>query len=86
MTSSSAPSPRPRRPRRRVSLASSPHSQDTRDDGDAIQAALASKTGRRTVPNVIIGGRSIGGGDDTEALHREGKLAGLLRAAGALRE
>ena len=41
-----------------------------RADGDSIQSALASLTGRRTVPNVFISGSSIGGGDDTEALQR----------------
>jgi hypothetical protein len=38
---------------------------DQRDDGDAIQAALAEITGGRSVPRVFIGGKFIGGGDDT---------------------
>lgn len=32
-------------------------------DGDAIQAALLEWTGQRTVPNVFIGGKHIGGCD-----------------------
>ena len=39
--------------------------------------------GRVTVPNVFVGGRSIGGGDETVALHREGKLRALLEEARA---
>lgn len=35
---------------------------DQRSDGGAIQAALENLTGQRTVPNVFIGGKSIGGG------------------------
>jgi glutaredoxin 3 len=57
---------------------------DTRDDGDRIQAALAELTGRRTVPNVFVGGRTIGGGDDTARLAQSGELAKLATAAGAI--
>lgn len=32
-------------------------------DGSDIQAALAEWTGRKTVPNVFIGGQNIGGCD-----------------------
>ena len=41
-------------------------------------------TGGRSVPRVFIGGKFLGGGDETEAAHREGKLQALLEAAGAL--
>jgi glutaredoxin 3 len=37
-------------------------------------------TGRRTVPQIFIDERHIGGYDDLAALDREGKLADLLRA------
>jgi len=40
--------------------------------------------GRRTVPNVFVGGKTIGGGDDTKALSDAGKLSKLLKEAGAL--
>jgi glutaredoxin 3 len=36
------------------------------------------KTGRRTVPQIYIGGLHIGGYDDLVALDRAGKLAPLL--------
>ena len=57
---------------------------DERGDGSAIQSQLASLTGQRTVPNVFIGGKSIGGGDETAALHRSGQLAAKAREVGAL--
>lgn len=41
-------------------------------------------TGGRSVPRVFIGGACIGGGDETEAAHRSGKLQGMLESAGAL--
>ncbi|MBA0766834.1 hypothetical protein Gotri_015836 [Gossypium trilobum] len=53
-------------------------------DGSDIQAALAEWTGQRTVPNVFIGGKHIGGCDSTMALHKEGKLVPLLTEAGAI--
>ncbi len=49
--------------------------------GSAIQNYLARKTGRRTVPNVFVAGKSIGGGDETAKLHSRGKLADMLRNA-----
>ena len=53
--------------------------------GPALQATLADSTGRRTVPNVLISGKSIGGGDDVEALHRDGKLLETVHSMGAKR-
>jgi peptide-methionine (S)-S-oxide reductase len=50
-------------------------------DGSAIQQALAELTGRRTVPNVFIGGKTAGGGDDMDRLARSGVLKQMLRAA-----
>mmetsp|Transcript_22515 Transcript_22515/g.51552 ORF Transcript_22515/g.51552 Transcript_22515/m.51552 type:complete len:103 (-) Transcript_22515:374-682(-) len=53
-------------------------------DGSTVQKALGDLTGQRTVPNVFIGGKSIGGGDETAALERSGKLKTMLKVAGAL--
>jgi glutaredoxin len=40
--------------------------------------------GASTVPNVFIGGMSVGGfTDGVEPLHAEGKLQGMLQAVGA---
>ena len=41
---------------------------------------LVETTGQRTVPQVFIHGRSIGGYSELSALDRAGKLAGLLAA------
>ncbi|KAI8832657.1 putative thioltransferase [Chytriomyces cf. hyalinus JEL632] len=51
---------------------------DKRADGAQIQAYLAEKTGQRTVPNVFISGKQIGGCDDVHALHAKGGLKPLL--------
>lgn len=57
---------------------------DERDDGSDLQAYLAELTGARSVPRVFIGGKCIGGGDDTEALDRSGQLIPMLESVGAL--
>jgi len=49
-------------------------------DGPAVQAALAEKSGQRTVPNVYINGNHIGGCDDTLKLQSENKLLALVQA------
>ncbi|OQD63162.1 hypothetical protein PENPOL_c010G01445 [Penicillium polonicum] len=50
--------------------------------GPYLQALLAQSTGRRTVPNVLVSGKSIGGGDDIAALDRSDELASTLRQMG----
>ncbi|XP_068638271.1 glutaredoxin-like [Aristolochia californica] len=57
---------------------------DVESDGAALQSALVEWTGQRTVPNVFIGGKQIGGCDDVTATHTAGKLVPLLTEAGAL--
>lgn len=55
---------------------------DSMDEmGVGIQAYLSQKTGRSTVPNVFIGGVSVGGGDEVGALAANGQLEGLITAA-----
>lgn len=39
-------------------------------------------TGARSVPRVFIGGKFIGGGDDTVRLFENGELKNLLQAQG----
>ena len=46
------------------------------------QEALEQLTGRRTVPQVFVGGKSIGGSDDAFRKHNCGTLAPALEAAG----
>ena len=45
---------------------------------DARRAWLVETTGLRTVPQIFIGGESIGGYDELAALDRSGQLAGKL--------
>lgn len=58
---------------------------DELDDGPAMQAELAKRTGSRTVPSVWIGGKYVGGNDDTQALHQHGNLVPMIEAARARR-
>ncbi|CAL9049782.1 glutaredoxin [Musa acuminata AAA Group] len=57
---------------------------DVESDGAQIQEALAEWTGQRTVPNVFVGGKHIGGCDNTMASHGKGELVPLLVDAGAV--
>ncbi|KAG2567322.1 glutaredoxin-C6-like [Panicum virgatum] len=58
---------------------------DVESDGSELQDALKEWTGQRTVPNVFINGKHIGGCDDTMALNNDGKLVSLLTEAGAIK-
>jgi glutaredoxin 3 len=51
---------------------------ESRPDCADIQDYLMSITGGRSVPRVFVAGKFIGGGDDTEALARSGKLKEML--------
>lgn len=51
---------------------------------DEYQNELGKLTGARTVPRVFIGGKCVGGGDDTAALDKSGDLKRLLKEAKAL--
>ncbi|KAF8035558.1 hypothetical protein BT93_C1558 [Corymbia citriodora subsp. variegata] len=55
---------------------------DERDDGWKIQDALSQRIGRRTVPQVFINGKHIGGSDDTVEAYESGELSKLLGIAG----
>jgi glutaredoxin 3 len=44
------------------------------------RAEMTKKSGRRTVPQIWIGSRHIGGCDDLYALDRKGELDPLLKA------
>eukprot|EP00198_Chlamydomonas_reinhardtii_P013662 XP_001702999.1 glutaredoxin, CPYC type [Chlamydomonas reinhardtii] len=57
---------------------------DGRADMDEMQDALRELTGARSVPRVFVGGKFLGGGDDTAAAAANGTLKKLLQEAGAL--
>ncbi|AAS54082.1 AFR710Wp [Eremothecium gossypii ATCC 10895] len=51
------------------------------EEGAVIQAALQELSGQRTVPNIYINGRHVGGNSDLEALKASGELDQLLEEA-----
>jgi len=52
------------------------------EDGAALQDALEDITGQRSVPNIFIEQKHIGGNSDLQA--KKGELDDLLRSAGAI--
>ncbi|KAK5046924.1 hypothetical protein LTR84_007278 [Exophiala bonariae] len=55
---------------------------DEVEDGAALQDALEEITGQRSVPNIFISQKHIGGNSDLQA--KKGQLDDLLRSAGAI--
>lgn len=51
---------------------------DVSRDSDLREAMTARAGGRRTVPQIFIGGQHVGGSDDLHALDAEGGLDPLL--------
>ncbi len=49
------------------------------EHGDLIQQELANMTGQKTVPNVFIKSKHLGGADDTFKAHKENTLLQMLR-------
>ena len=54
---------------------------DVESDGREIQAALRGMTGIRTVPQVFLGAKLVGGCDDVVALQRKGLLSKFVEEA-----
>ena len=48
----------------------------------ARRVEMIARSGRRTVPQIFIGDRPIGGSDDMDELDRTGELDALLRPNG----
>ncbi|KAL4761612.1 glutaredoxin [Aspergillus foveolatus] len=55
---------------------------DTIDDGADLQNALEEISGQRTVPNIYIAKKHIGGNSDLQGIKKD--LPALLKDAGAL--
>jgi len=55
---------------------------DLREDGDLIKLILGRLTTRDTFPNVMLHGKSLGGSDDIQVLHDEGKLKQIFEQGG----
>uniref|UniRef100_A0A1I7ZVT3 Glutaredoxin-1 n=2 Tax=Steinernema glaseri TaxID=37863 RepID=A0A1I7ZVT3_9BILA len=57
---------------------------ERREDCDAIQDYMGQLTGGRSVPRVFVGGKFLGGGDDTVAAKKNGTLQKKLADVGAI--
>ena len=55
---------------------------DQMPNGGEIQQGLLDITGQRTVPNIFINGKHIGGCSEIEACHAKGELKTRLAEAG----
>ena len=53
-------------------------------DCQEIQDYMMAMTGARTVPRVFIGGKCIGGGNETASMHKNGTLGKMLKEVGAI--
>ena len=73
--------PAARRPRARVAALTF---AARRDSLLQVQDALLKLTGGRSVPRVFVDGKFIGGGDDTAAMARDGRLKAMLVSAGIM--
>jgi glutaredoxin-related protein len=54
------------------------HELDQMPNGPSIQSELAAMTGQKTVPNVWVAGKFLGGNDDTQHAAASGKLKEIL--------
>jgi glutaredoxin 3 len=54
------------------------------ENGRRTQNFLKEITGRRTVPNVFVGGKSIGGASETTIKYNNGQLTPMLTVAGVV--
>lgn len=55
-----------------------PYTEINVDHVPGFREKLVEMTGRRSVPQIFIGGEPIGGWDDLSALDRAGELAALI--------
>ena len=71
----------------RYSIVPAPHvvELDLHPQGYHIQQLLGDITGRRTVPNVLVNGKSIGGSDDIAELDSRGTLIDKIKSMGGKR-
>eukprot|EP00536_Pseudo-nitzschia_multiseries_P010388 jgi/Psemu1/203138/e_gw1.315.25.1 len=51
------------------------------NEGVELQTALFKKTKQKSVPNVFVNGKHVGGNDDTQAAARNGTLQEMLKSA-----
>lgn len=56
------------------------HTEISVEDHPGMREELLAKSGRRTLPQVYVGDRYIGGAAEVAALDRNGELLGTLQA------
>jgi glutaredoxin 3 len=56
------------------------HTEINVEDHPGLREELLAKSGRRTLPQVFVGERYIGGADELAALDRSGELLQLIQA------
>lgn len=52
------------------------------EDGDILKMILQRLTARATFPNTILRGKTLGGADDLQRLHYEGRLKQIFEDQG----
>lgn len=56
------------------------HREVSVEDHPELREKLLARSGRRTLPQVYVGERFVGGADEVAALDRSGKLSQLLQS------
>lgn len=56
------------------------HTEISVEDHPGMREELLAKSGRRTLPQVYVGGQYVGGADELAALDRSGELLKLIQA------
>ena len=56
------------------------HTEISVEDHPGMREELLAKSGRRTLPQVYVGERYVGGADELAALDRSGELLKLIQA------
>jgi glutaredoxin 3 len=59
-----------------------PYEEIDAEGNDALRTWLAEASGQKTVPQIFVDGRPLGGFSDIDALDKQGKLDPVLRGEG----
>jgi glutaredoxin 3 len=59
-----------------------PYEEIDAEGNDELRVWLAEASGQKTVPQIFVDGRPLGGYSDIDALDKQGKLDPLLRGEG----
>ena len=59
-----------------------PYEEIDAEENDELRVWLAETSGQKTVPQIFVDGRPLGGFSDIDALDKQGKLDPILRGEG----